>query len=1632
MWTQQPRRGWYVGSGADEEDELRSRYAIDPGRRWNELAAERERDPVAGWLHTALSPFEPLNTAVQYASGVAQGLVQSGLEQGASAWASLNGQTVPTRLPRELRLMPHSMGDEAERLNPETRDPLDVFNPGTALARYHALTPEPAQIAIEGLGTWGLGAFAKVPQALQRGNAVAQDVMRPGQGAWGALENTQLLAPHGGGDPSLGARALAAAVSTPAKIAAGLAPAAVGGTAMGLTAPDDSSPFDRAGRVAEGVLGGLAIGASVVSAQTYLQRTARLTGRFDDVMLNPKGRPLDPITDAMVKREEDAAYFADRPRPIQAHPNSTNYDPEALVPALYPEGRFRSASANLAWANFRGAVTDRNAIFDDLTNALKIETERQGKPFTDDLNLVNQIKTVHGSASKAAQWIEGEMPVPSSARANGVSVLGAKGVLYEKQIRTTEQLDHFEKMHTVMVAMDRAQQPEQLATGHLGNDLAAQGTALQKLKQVADDRWPGMNMGQNMEDAAYDMTKFSNAILDYYADSGMLPRAAADEAKRSHLVYGYLQSVDDQFDAIWRKPERPTEPLTPTTTKVKEAFSEDDPSKIVHIDTTANIARQVKMIQLADMNKLATKMADAADAFPDTFGTLWRPIEQPASHVEKGWRQVAYFVDGEERRALTIEPMADLLRGINVEAADAVTGAMAKASNVFRKSVTVWNPGFIMANVPRDMYHAMMNTDMPLEVVRQYPGALSSMFTRDLDDWFRFHQDLPIVKNLPQTIWESFRDHALKPWGGADVKSVEQAIEAGMGQTTLTGVVQGAKTPGNLLGIKPAIDSPTHALASVVTTPAHMLEALSDISEMSTRMAVYRAAIKGGDNAFGAAIKGREATVDFSKAGNVTRLANLWLPLLNARVQGELRSFRAIRDNPYGFVAREMALSGVPSVLSYAWNRTMFGDAYEMIPEDERRRNHILVFGTLKDDNDRVKPIYLRMPKDQVASAFTTPLEHILDAVWHTRDHGQPLAPDERTQAPTSWMIMRTLGALLPTDNYPSEMTNGLAWINSALSMNPLWNAGQGIFANQDPFRRQALVPDEQMVLPPEYRYGPQTPTGYKAASHVMTKLFDRMGMDTASLNWLSPTVMQFATRSLGGGLPDYLLQQADVAIPKLQEIGLVPPGAFVPANPEDLRLPPGTPIPVQNQFLAQLEQPDARPAYVRILSRFIGVSARAGGMQERASHLGQREQDRVQATQEFNKAYQNYLVDWRQRVTELDEAPDKTHQAKLDEIQRLGRGRSEARRSLAQEHALAITDQRELREFQSHLPGVGSDWMQQQLPALPPGWSGESIATYLAAPPGVDMANLSITERYKAQRRALNVLSQQLGQPVNVLEMYAGMHKIGAEVPGVAVPNLAIEEAINRYMTPTDARGNELDALRTPAHLMRRAREAVLDDVAAVWRVPADQVRATIDARLNNAMELGADGVSRVRATMLWQRLHDPEKFPTYVNPDGSALGDEAQWEAWDQAIAEARAKYRGRLPLEYQRLEAAKKTGEQRQLQALATADPQLLGPLPGVAIADHERWYGTGRQLTSRQWAEYQSGQLPRYKEGSPTEWGQWDMMQKLYAATPAGPEKARMRNQVRRIRAMQTPGWRDIIQHDQLIREDALYEDMQNAG
>jgi hypothetical protein len=1684
-WTSRAA-GW-VGVGAspwDDEEEVRRRYAFDPARRFQELADERAQDPVRGWLHTVTSPFEAANTAIDYGLGIAQGAAQAGMERygwtdpgtrlgelanqsaqrpwsdvpvlGGPArlaeiagrglfelesqspklvWGELNGQVAPRPIPPELRHFNHPLGDEESRYLPEVRN---IFDPGEAMGRFKALTPEPAQMGLEMLASAGLGAVTRLPmQGLNAANEAVIGALRPGAGAWKPLENIAAT--------TLGEKTAAALTSTPAKLGTVLGAPLLGAAGMAATTPEGGGPRETLERAGEGALSGLMIGATLLGAQHGAERMTRILGKLPDPPPNPMNRVLDPLTQDKFNQVQKDARAADAYPPRPPHPLTQGAGPNAMIVPHYPSGPFGDAFLNWTWAKFRTWFSDAGAPLNDLTESLRRSAEASGKQWEPEYELQRQYTLLHGEGAKVEQVIR--RGVPTAGRPSQVVTAGAYPILRDAGIRTTDQLSDLNDVYLAAVAVDRSTRmvpdpktgamiAEPLSTGHLGVDSAAQQAHLDMVKQLATDKWtPGVtgpdSMGERMHTAVGQLTAFMNSVGDYGQQGGMMHPDAWLAAKRDNNVYGLLQWANDHFDATWKRPELPTEPVTATSTPIGHYFSSDDPTHRVKIDLMEQMDRAANTIQFADMNRFAQNIVKTAEEFPNELGTWIRPLDGPQSRIEKGWAQFAVWQNGEEKRYATPQEFADLLRGVNVQAADQITGLMGKMNNAFRKGVTVWNVPFILGNMPRDVYHAMVNTGMPIDIIRQFTGAFLTQLTEKPDEWFRANAHLPGVGNLPKTLWENFDDHVLKPYAGVNRDIPREAINAGAGMSTLTSVMRGPEATKSLLGVDRPLGQklldPGAWYGMTIGKGTDLLEAISDITETSTRMAVYRAAISRGMSTEAAALTSREATVDYSKSGTAMRLANLWFPLLNARVQGNLRDFRAMRDDPLGTGIRMTALAGVPQLLTYAWNRTAFPDLYEQIPSEERMRNHIIVFGSIKDDQDRVKPAYIRIPKDQIAAAYTVPLEHILDTMYHTREHGQVLTPNQRTDTPTSYMIMRTIGSMLPWDAFPDELTNPLAWINQAASMNPIANTAIGISANEDPFRRLPIVPSEEMVLPPEYRSGPQTPAMYKALSHTARRIFDRMGVDSSGMDFLAPATMQYTARSLGMNLPDYIAQQMDLAIPKLQEIGLVEPGAFQPATPEDLRLPPGTPIQYAYQYLDQLQSPDARPLYMRLFSRFVGSSSRGPSMQERASKLGSREQEQAKQTQEFNQEYQHYLVDWRKRVNELDLAPDQTHAHKIDEMQKLSRERQGAFNALQSSHLLAITDQRALRDFQANLPGAGSEWMLQNLPQLPEGWNGKAIAEYLQAPRGQDMASLGPIAQYQARRKALNVLSQQLGQPVALLEQHAGLYKIGAEVPAISVPNMAVEQAINSYMNPVDHHGQLLDRLTTPPHLYRQAQDAQIQNIAQAWGVPPDQAEATIRARLTgNPIELTEDGVSRTRATMLFQRLHDPEKFPVYVNPDGTAMGDEAQWADWDVQLDSARERYHNRLPPQYARLDAAKKLGEMQQIQALVQGGPQLLGPLPPIALADYERWYGTGKQMTTRQWYEYQSGALPRYTQGSPADWAQWDTMQKLYAATPPGAMKERMRNQVRRIRQLQTPGWRDILQADQLHREEALWE------
>ena len=85
------------------------------------------------------------------------------------------------------------------------------------------------------------------------------------------------------------------------------------------------------------------------------------------------------------------------------------------------------------------------------------------------------------------------------------------------------------------------------------------------------------------------------------------------------------------------------------------------------------------------------------------------------------------------------------------------------------------------------------------------------------------------------------------------------------------------------------------------------------------------------------------------------------------------------------------------------------------------------------------------------------------------------------------------------------------------------------------------------------------------------------------------------------------------------------------------------------------------------------------------------------------------------------------------------------------------------------------------------------------------------------------------------------------------------------------------------------------------------------------------------------------------------------------------------------------------------------------------EYQRWFGRGRDMTETEWQKYQT--LPRYTQGTPQQWDQWDRAVQIYKYLPRyHPDKFRLAPQVKVILRLSDPSWKRILAADELSQMD----------
>lgn len=281
-------------------------------------------------------------------------------------------------------------------------------------------------------------------------------------------------------------------------------------------------------------------------------------------------------------------------------------------------------------------------------------------------------------------------------------------------------------------------------------------------------------------------------------------------------------------------------------------------------------------------------------------------------------------------------------------------------------------------------------------------------------------------------------------------------------------------------------------VTKLIKNPLELLRAMSEATEMATRLAEYDNARKGytglGNRLFGkdrkpltareAALESRDITLDFSRRGTHTKRLNQITAFFNATLQGADKMARAFKEDPRGMTVKTMLYITLPSVLLWYMNKD--DERYQELPQWEKDTFWIIPG----------KENMYRIPKPFEAGVlFGTSFERMLQYFDDAKNNRKSVGFKGYGER-----VMDSLApGLIPTGAIPvlEYMTN------------------------YSFFRQRSIIPQSQENLPAHLQYGANS-------SEVAKFVGDKINV--------SPYMVDNTIRGLGGGLAGLGLSAIDAA----------------------------------------------------------------------------------------------------------------------------------------------------------------------------------------------------------------------------------------------------------------------------------------------------------------------------------------------------------------------------------------------------------------------------------------------------------------------------------------------------------------------
>ena len=457
------------------------------------------------------------------------------------------------------------------------------------------------------------------------------------------------------------------------------------------------------------------------------------------------------------------------------------------------------------------------------------------------------------------------------------------------------------------------------------------------------------------------------------------------------------------------------------------------------LDAKALIARNKVASTLIDdiqtnpnssLQGIARPVAETAKDFARLKKAGLNPIRSGA-WPKKDFDTIARFKDGKVEKYIVPKELADSMKQLTPFQAPRWVHAL---NNVFRSSATSLYLPFTISNAMRD--GLMAYSTAPVYKAGDIAGKFQKDWAKGLVEGFKheFGGKSDLVKEY------------LKSGGGfgwvGEIRTAEIAKSQLFKKTTLQKGV------------------------SVITSPFKLIEKISSAVELAPRVGTYSRAKAMGETAEKSAMMARESTIDFAKGGTWTKVANQFLPFLNARVQGRVQVVKALQEDRNNFLAKTLTGTVLPGMAAYAWNRLNYSDLYDDIPEHIKQNYFTIITGTDKDKYGKTVPKYFVIAKGDLGQMAVNPLEYGIDKIW------------EKDREGTKKFLVNYLAQLSPIDFAREGEVSGSKIAGGVLP--PIVKGAAEDIANLNTYTGREVIPGYMEKKPPEMQYKEWTPETYK------------------------------------------------------------------------------------------------------------------------------------------------------------------------------------------------------------------------------------------------------------------------------------------------------------------------------------------------------------------------------------------------------------------------------------------------------------------------------------------------------------------------------------------------------------------------